>query len=205
MRIRSLIILSMVGAAALIGLVGGVAVFTQMAATKYLGLTEATNVARELADTIVFKPSAGTPSLLEQPESLEQFLEQQHRRSQRDFIVVDRNKAIIAHAADEEHKAGEKFDHDPGNEVGQTLEDGVPRRFVDPEEVNAILAVPIEQGEGTIVGAVLLEYDPVLNAAALRTNGLLWLVGLSTAAAMLVAAGCCLPVVRPFRSGVEGV
>ncbi|TIX08685.1 MAG: hypothetical protein E5V46_25135, partial [Mesorhizobium sp.] len=65
MRIRSQIILSMVGAAALIGLVGGVAVFTQMAATKYLGLTEATNVARELADTIVFEPSAGTPSLLE--------------------------------------------------------------------------------------------------------------------------------------------
>ncbi|RUW69635.1 hypothetical protein, partial [Mesorhizobium sp. M4B.F.Ca.ET.049.02.1.2] len=62
MRIRSLIILSMVGAAALIGAVGGVAVFTQMAATKYLGLTEATNVARELADTIVFKPSDGTAS-----------------------------------------------------------------------------------------------------------------------------------------------
>ncbi|TIL59650.1 MAG: hypothetical protein E5Y89_28405, partial [Mesorhizobium sp.] len=76
MRIRSQIILSMVGAAALIGLVGGVAVFTQMAATKYLGLTEATNVARELADTIVFEPSAGTPSLLEQPEVLKQFLEQ---------------------------------------------------------------------------------------------------------------------------------
>ncbi|RVD68937.1 hypothetical protein EN751_28705, partial [Mesorhizobium sp. M4A.F.Ca.ET.029.04.2.1] len=150
MRIRSQIILSMVGAAALIGLVGGVAVFTQMAATKYLGLTEATNVARELADTIVFEPSAGTPSLLEQPEVLKQFLEQQHRRSQRDFIVVDRNKVIVAHAADEEHKAGEKFDHDPGNEVGRTLQDGVPRKFIDPEEVNAILAVPIEHGEDTI-------------------------------------------------------
>ncbi|TIX35288.1 MAG: hypothetical protein E5V40_27165, partial [Mesorhizobium sp.] len=86
MRIRSLIILSMVGAAALIGAVGGVAVFTQMAATKYLGLTEATNVARELADTIVFKPSDGTPSLLERPEALNQFLELQHGRSQRDFV-----------------------------------------------------------------------------------------------------------------------
>ncbi|TGW05231.1 hypothetical protein EN788_48570, partial [Mesorhizobium sp. M2D.F.Ca.ET.145.01.1.1] len=129
MRIRSQIILSMVSAAALIGLVGGVAIFTQMTATKYLGLTEATNVARELADTIVFKPSDGTPSLLDRPEALTQFLEQQHRRARRDFIVVDRNKLIVAHAADEEHKAGDKFNHDPGNEVGQTLADGFPRKF----------------------------------------------------------------------------
>ncbi|MDX8433534.1 diguanylate cyclase [Mesorhizobium abyssinicae] len=203
MRIRSLIILSMVGAAALIGTVGGVAVFTQMAATKYLGLTEATNVARELADTIVFKPSDGTPSLLERPEALNQFLELQHGRSQRDFVVVDRNKVIVAHAADEEHKAGDKFEHDPGNEVGQTLEDGIPRKFVDPEEVNAILAVPIEQGGKTIVGAVLLEYDAVLNAAEQRTNSMLWLIGLSAVAAMLVAALFAWVLLSRFGSGLR--
>ena len=99
MRIRSQIILSMVSAAALIGLVGGVAIFTQIAATKYLGLTEATNVARELADTIVFKPSDGTPSLFERPDALKQFMEHQHRRMRRDFLVLDRNKTIVAHAA----------------------------------------------------------------------------------------------------------
>ncbi|TJW74874.1 MAG: cell wall metabolism sensor histidine kinase WalK, partial [Mesorhizobium sp.] len=203
MRIKSQIILSMVSAAALIGLVGGVAVFTQMTATRLLGLTEATNVARELADTIVFKPSDGTSPLLERPETLKQFLEQQHRRSQRDFIVVDRNKVIVAHAADEEHKAGEKFNHDPANEVGQTLQDGIPRRFIDPNELNAILAVPIEQGEDAIIGAVLLEYDPVVNASEQRTNGLLWLIGLSTAAAMLVAAGFAWVLLSRFGSGLK--
>ncbi|RUX22942.1 hypothetical protein EOA27_02085, partial [Mesorhizobium sp. M2A.F.Ca.ET.037.01.1.1] len=177
MRIKSLIIISMVSAAALIGLVGAVAVVTQVTAAKYLGLTEATNVARELADTIVFTPSDGSPSLLDRPDALKEYLEQQHRRARRDFIIVDRSKRIVAHAADEEHKTGETFDHDPGNEVGLTLQDGVPRRFVDPREGNAILAVPIEQNEDTIVGAVLLEYDPVLTAAEQRTNGLLWLVG----------------------------
>ena len=186
MRIRSQIILSMVSAAALIGLVGGVAIFTQIAATKYLGLTEATNVARELADTIVFKTSDGTPSLFERPDALKQFMEHQHRRMRRDFLVLDRNKNVVAHAADEEHKIGEKFDHDPGNEIGQTLEDGVPRKFVDPEEVNAILAVPIEYPEDTIIGAVLLEYDPVLHAAEERTNSLLWLVGLSANSSLLL-------------------
>lgn len=203
MRIKSQIILGMVSAAALIALVGGVAIFTQMAATRSLGLTEATNVARELADTIVFKSSEGTPSLFERPEALEQFLQHQHRRLQRDFLVVDRNKTIIAHAADEEHSVGEKFDHDPGNEVGLTLEDGNPRRFIDLNEANAILAVPIEYPEHTILGAVLLESDPVLHAAEQRTNGLLWLVGVSAAAAMLIAAGFAWVLLSRFRAGLS--
>jgi hypothetical protein len=203
-RIRSQIILSMVSAAALIGLVGGVAIFTQMTATKFLGLTEATNVARELADTIVFKPTAGAPSLLEQPAVLKQFLELEHRRSQRDFIIVDRNKVVVAHAADEEHKAGEKFDHDPGNEVGQTLADGIPRKFVDANEANAILAVPIEQGEDTIVGAVLLEYDRCCtrpNSAPMACSGWLASARLPPYWSRRALHGCCSAVSAP-ASGI---
>ncbi|RVD17812.1 MAG: diguanylate cyclase [Mesorhizobium sp.] len=202
MRIKSQIILSMVAAAALIALVGGVAIFTQKVATKSLGLTEATNVARELADTIVFKSTDGTLSLLERPEALKQFLLHQHRRLHRDFLVLDSSKTILAHAADEEHQVGDKFGHDPGNEIGQTLADGIPRRFVDPEEVNAMLAVPIENPEGAIIGAVLLEYNPVLQAAEQSTNSLLWLVGLSAAAAVLVAAGFAWQLLRRFSSGL---
>ncbi|RUU89384.1 diguanylate cyclase [Mesorhizobium sp. M7A.F.Ca.MR.176.00.0.0] len=202
MRIKSQIILSMVAAAALIALVGGVAIFTQKVATKSLGLTEATNVARELADTIVFKSTDGTLSLLERPEVLKQFLLHQHRRLHRDFLVLDSSKTILAHAADEEHQVGDKFGHDPGNEIGQTLADGIPRRFVDPEEVNAMLAVPIENPEGAIIGAVLLEYDPVLQAAEQSTNSLLWLVGLSAAAAVLVAVGFAWQLLRRFSSGL---
>ncbi|PZV39609.1 sensor domain-containing diguanylate cyclase [Mesorhizobium kowhaii] len=203
MRIKSLIILSMTSAAALIGLVGGLAIFTQMAATKSLGLTEATNVARELADTIVFKSSDGSPSLFERPDALREFLELQHHRSLRDFLVVDPNKILLAHAADEEHKTGEKFDHDPGNEVGQTLADGIPRKFSDAHEANDILAVAIEHPKDTIVGAVLLEYDPLLRAAEQRTNSMLWLVGLGAAAAVLVAAAFAWGLLRRFGAGLS--
>jgi diguanylate cyclase (GGDEF)-like protein/PAS domain S-box-containing protein len=203
LRIKSQIILSMVSASALIGLVGGVAIFTQIAATATLGFTEATNVARELADTIVFKSSDGSPSLFERPDALHEFLELQHRRSLRDFVIVDRNKVVLAHAADEEHRIGEKFDHDPANEVGQTLDDGVPRRFADAHELNQILAVPIEHPQGTIIGAVLLEYDPLLRAAEQRTNNVLWLIGLSAVAAMLVAAGFAWMLLRRFGAGLS--
>ncbi|TIU04399.1 MAG: hypothetical protein E5W39_12520, partial [Mesorhizobium sp.] len=123
MRIKSQIIVSMVAASALIGLVGGVAIFIQMAAIRSLGLTEAANVAQELANTIVFKSSDGAPSLFERPDALREFLEHQHHGLRRDFLVVDRNKILLAHASDEDHNIGDKFDHDPGNEVGKTLED----------------------------------------------------------------------------------
>ncbi|MGX9145679.1 hypothetical protein [Mesorhizobium sp. 128a] len=55
-------------------------------------------------------------------EALKQFMEHQHRRIRRDFLVLERNKNVVANAADEEHKIGEKFEHDPRNEIGQTLE-----------------------------------------------------------------------------------
>jgi hypothetical protein len=32
----------------------------------------------------------------------------------RDFVIADRNKMVVAHAADGEYHLGEKFDHDPG-------------------------------------------------------------------------------------------
>ncbi|MGX9576822.1 diguanylate cyclase [Mesorhizobium sp. f-mel] len=203
MRIKSQIILSMVAASALIGLVGGVAIFTQMAAIRSLGLTEAANVAQELANTIVFKSSDGAPSLFERPDALREFLEHQHHDSRRDFLVVNRNKVLLAHASDEDHNIGDKFDHDAGNEVGQTLEDGVRRRFTDSHEANDMLVLPIEHPEDTIIGAVLLEYDPLLSDAERRTSNMLWLVGISAAAAMLVAAGFAAALLRRFGAGLS--
>lgn len=205
MRIKSQILLSMMAAAALIGVVGGVAIFTQMAAIRALGLTEATNVARELANTIVFRSSDGVPSLFDRPDALREFLEHQHHGSRRDFLIVDRNKVLLAHASDEDHKVGDKFDHDAGDEVGQTLKDGISRRFEDAHEANDMLVVPIEHPEDTIIGAVLLEYDPLLGDAERRTSNMLWLVGLSATAAMLVAAGFAAVLLRRFGTGLSGM
>jgi hypothetical protein len=53
-------------------------------------------------------------ALIERPDALREFLELQHHRSVRDFVIVDRNRMVVAHAAGEKYALGEKFDHDPG-------------------------------------------------------------------------------------------
>lgn len=65
--------------------------------------------------------------------------------------------------------------------------------------------MPIKDAPGKIVGAVLFEYTPLLRAAHLRTNNMLWLVGLSTAAAVLISALSAFLLLRGFGAGLSGL
>ncbi|TGR89197.1 methyl-accepting chemotaxis protein, partial [Mesorhizobium sp. M2E.F.Ca.ET.209.01.1.1] len=58
---------------------------------------------------------------------------------------------------------------------------------------------------GQIVGAVLFEYTPLLRAAQDRTNAMLWLVGLCTAAAMLIAAFSAVLLLNRFGAGLSSL
>lgn len=208
-RIKTQIIVTALSAAALIALVGGVAIYSQMAQTRSVALTEATSVARQLAATIAFRASDVPRTLLERPEALQEFVTAQHARSKRDFVVVDRNEIVLADIAGEEQNIGTRFDHDLGHEVRQTIQDGIPREFIEisddmPEGVD-LIAVPVEEVPGTISGAVLLEYTPLLREAQRRTNSMLWLVGLCTAAAVSIAAASAFLLLRAFSAGFSGL
>ncbi|TGV54546.1 hypothetical protein EN792_076675, partial [Mesorhizobium sp. M00.F.Ca.ET.149.01.1.1] len=73
-----------------------------------------------------------------------------------------------------------------------------------PEPIN-LVAVPIESAPGQIVGAVLFEYTPLLRAAQDRTNAMLWLVGLCTAAAMLIAAFSAVLLLNRFGAVISSI
>lgn len=209
MRIKTQIIATLLSAAALIGLVGGIAIVSQMSLTRSSALAEATSVARQLAAAIAFKAADTPRPLFERPEALREFVTSQHIGSKRDLVVVDRGKIILADVPGEEQNIGTAFDHDRGNEVGRTLDDGEPRDFVessaDVSEAINLVAVPIKDAPGKIVGAVLFEYTPLLRAAHLRTNNMLWLVGLSTAAAVLISALSAFLLLRGFGAGLSGL
>jgi hypothetical protein len=79
-RIKSQIIVSVLGATALIGLVGAAAVLTQQRLAEAHAVTEATNVSRQFAQTIAFRSSDGQSSLFDRPEALRQFV-QHHQKS----------------------------------------------------------------------------------------------------------------------------
>lgn len=209
MRLKSQIITCVLGAAALIGLVGAVAVFAEMRLNEAQAVTEATNVSRQFAQTIAFKPSDRQGSLFDRPAVLREFVELHHLRSNRDFIVVDRNKVILADSSDEERIVGRPFEEDLNNEVGLTMQDGVSRHFREfnpnAEEAHELVVVPIESAPGAVVGAVLLEYAPVLAAVQENASALRWIVGLSTAAAMLAAVGLLVVLLRRFNAGLSGL
>ncbi|MBA1145056.1 diguanylate cyclase [Mesorhizobium neociceri] len=209
MRIKTQIIATLLSAAALIGLVGGIAIVSEMTLAKSAAVAEATSVGRQLAETIAFKASDAPQSLFERPVALREFVGLQHSRSKRDLVVVDRNKVVLADIPGEEANVGTRFDHDRGNEIGLAIEDGVPRNFVEDsgdvaEPIN-LVAVPIEDASGVRTGAVLFEYTPLLRAAQIRTNNMLWLVGLCTAAAMLIAAVSTFLLLRGFDAGLSGL
>lgn len=209
MRIRTQIIVTLLSAAALIGLVGGIAIVSQMSLTRSAALAEATSVGRQLAEAIAFKASDAPRPLFERPDALRDFVASQHGRSKRDLVVVDRDQVILADVPGEEQNVGKPFEHDRGNEIGRTLDDGEPRYFVedsaDVSEPINLVAVPIEAAPDKIVGAVLFEYTPLIHAAQNRTNEMLWLVGLSTAAAMLIAALSAFLLLGRFSAGLSGL
>ena len=209
MRIRTQIIATLSSAAALIGLVGGIAIFSHVALTRSIVLAEAADVGRQLAETIAFKAPDTPGALFERPAALREFVRLQHAGSKRDLVVVDRNKVVLADVPGEEQNLGKTFDHDAGNEIGRTMIDGEPRAFVenskDVSRPTNLVAVPIEDSPGKIVGAVLFEYTPLLAAAQERTDKLLLLVGLSTLVAVLIAAISGFLLLRGFGAGLSGL
>ncbi|MER9304628.1 diguanylate cyclase [Mesorhizobium sp. M0293] len=209
MRIKTQIITALSSAVALIGLVGGIAIVSQISLTRSGALAEATSVARQLAAAIAFKAADTPRPLFERPEALREFVTSQHSGSKRDLVVVDRGKIILADIPGEEQNVGTAFDHDRGNEVGRTLDDGEPRDFVessaDVSEAINLVAVPIKDAADQTVGAVLFEYTPLLRAAQERTNNVLWLVGLCTAAAVLLSALSAFLLLRGFGAGLSGL
>lgn len=209
MRIRTQIIITVARAAVLIGSVGAVGIYAHIALSKSLALTETINVARQLAETIVFKTSDAPRPLLERPEALREFVVAQHRDSKRDLIVVDRNKIILADIPGEEQNIGAPFNHDGGNEVSLTMQDGLPREFVEtsidmPAGVN-LVAVPLEYPPGQIAGAVVLEYTKLLQETRQRAGEAIWWVALSATIAATIAAISALLLMRGFNAGMSSL
>src|SRR5262249_12617911 len=101
---------------------------------------------------------------------------------------------------------GQKFNEDAGKQLDLVFQDGAPRHFAevgrDGHEGDELLAVPLEYPSGTILGALLLEYEPVLEAAQDRASGMTWLVRLCTVVAMLRAAAAAGFLLRRFSVGL---
>ncbi|WP_392532729.1 ATP-binding protein [Nostoc sp. C117] len=168
MKISQKLILGILGMATLSGIIGAISANQQLKIAKYLAEQEAEEVAGLLGYFVSHE--------LEQHEirsqdlilaHLQEHVESLHKKRQRDLEIVDRNKIILADVVTAD--IGTRLDSDRNNEVGKTIDDGIPRTYVEisPEYPKGIqlIAVAFKTSNHQTMGAVILEYTPLYKAA----------------------------------------
>ncbi len=145
--------------ALLVAVVGALAVNRQQAAAMVGATKEAEDVARVVSFLL-------TPDTNRFPgSSIQEIVARLHQSQGRDLSVMDINQRILADAVPNE--IGQKFSHDPNDEVGRTIKDRKVRTFVekstDYSKGIKQVVVPVESGSGQVIGAVVVEYTPFYN------------------------------------------
>lgn len=168
MTIKQKVIYGFVSIAILMAVLGAIRIYRQVKFSKEHAITHAEISARVFALSIAREE--GETNILPiytNPQNLQEYVKDFHEIVKLDLVVVDRNKKILADAIS--HNGGTIFDHDQGNEVGQTIQDGVARTFIEksPDYPKGIkqLVIPFKSEQGETLGAVIIEYTPFYREA----------------------------------------
>ena len=170
MDVRHKLLGAFLAAAALVAATGAIVLHADSASAARAAVTAAEQMAGGAAKDIALglpTARAGQTSvpLFYNPEALASYLDRLHQNQNRDIVVVDRFKRILADAAPED--VGETFTEDSGDEVTHTIEDGKPRIFVehgdDSPKPMLQVVVPVTGPANIVKGAVILEYTQLYN------------------------------------------
>ncbi|MFN6464876.1 MAG: ATP-binding protein [Nostoc sp. DedVER02] len=168
MKISQKLTSGILGMATLSVMIGAMSAYQQVKIAKYLAQQEAEEVAGLLgyfvSHEFEYHEMRSREEMLAQ---LQEHIQSLHKQRQRDLEIVDRNKIILADVVTED--IGTRLNRDRNNEVGKTIQDGITRTYVEasPEYPQGIqlLAVPFKNNKGETIGAVILEYTPLYEAA----------------------------------------
>ncbi|MBN3884899.1 MAG: ATP-binding protein [Nostoc sp.] len=168
MKISQKLILGVLGMATLSGIIAAISAHQQLKIAKYLAQQEAEEVAGLLGYFVSYELEYHKMrSREEMLAHLQEHVQALHKQRQRDLEIVDRNKIILADVVAED--IGTRLDHDRNNEVGKTIQDGIPRTYVEtsseyPKGIQ-LIAVAFKTTNSKTFGAVILEYTPLYKAA----------------------------------------
>ncbi|GAA2657708.1 putative bifunctional diguanylate cyclase/phosphodiesterase [Paractinoplanes durhamensis] len=178
MDVRRKLLGAFLVAAALVAATGGVVLHADRTAAEQAAVSEAEQVARGIAKDVAFGLPADTDGehpapLLYDESALELYLNRLHDLQQRDIVVIDQNKNILADAVPE--NIGTRFEEDRGGEVTATIDDQKPRIFIEqsadyPEGIQQVV-VPLIGVAGAVKGAIVLEYTPLYDQMVAATSG----------------------------------
>ncbi|MEH2318890.1 sensor histidine kinase [Nostoc sp.] len=168
MKISQKLISGILGMVTLSGMIGAINAHQQLKIAKYLAQQEAEEVAGLLGYFVSHEFQYHEMRSRDQIiADLQNHVQALHKQHQRDLEIVDRNKIILADVVAED--IGTRLDRDRNNEVGKTIHDGIPRTYVEtsseyPKGIQ-LIAVAFKTSNGEIIGAVILEYTPLYEAA----------------------------------------
>lgn len=101
--------------------------------------------------------------LFNQPDVLQEYVEDISDQTRRDLVIVDKQRVILADTFVQ--NVGTKFMHDDGDEVAKAIADGQMHTFVEtssdyPAGLSQTV-IPLKETDGDIVGAIILSSSQI--------------------------------------------
>lgn len=187
MKIAQKLVGSFIGVSLLTGMVGAVGIIQNHRIAETLAIVEAEHVAQSISTAISYH--ATTHGEVVFSDELQPYVRLLHELQQRDIEVVNQQKKIVADVFVED--IGTTFTHDTGNEVRQTMQDGITRSFLEksddyPEGVRLIV-VPLRDHQNKIAGAVILEWSSIYKSAIAEAQPIVLVIGFTSIGCVLLA------------------
>jgi signal transduction histidine kinase len=189
MKIAHKLVGSFIGVSLLTFVVGAVAIAQSRKMAESLAILEAKHVAQMLATSIAEDLYGEDLSPEVAAESLQSYVTLLHHKQNRDSVVVNLQKKILAHPHPQD--IGTVFDDDQGKEVNQTLQDGKVRTFLTQESYHGqtaqMMVVPLYKDASTIDGAVILEYSSMYAEAISFARPTIVIIGVTSLGCVTLA------------------
>ncbi|BBD67345.1 integral membrane sensor signal transduction histidine kinase [Nostoc commune NIES-4072] len=190
MKISQKLVGSFVSVSLLTSVVGGVAITQSQKIAEKLAIAEAEHVAQVLAVSIAHDAYYDKKSItLEDSDELQHYVNLLHDLQKRDLVVVNRQKQILADAVPE--NVGTIFEHDQGNEIYQTIQDGNLRSFleksVDYPQGIKLIVTPLKNEQNQINGAVILEWSSLYDEAIAQARPTMIVISITSLSCIILA------------------
>jgi diguanylate cyclase (GGDEF)-like protein len=185
--IKGKLILAFTAVSLLTVLIAFIAIGQNSDTAEAAALVEAEHMARSFAYT-------GLDDVISKnPQFLANYVKGLTSIYKRDITIVDPNRIRVADS--EAADVGIAYAYDKNNEVAHTLNDGIPRHFVEvsplfPSGTKQVV-VPIRKdsskADSPIIGAVIFEYGPIYDELTAITKSKSRLIALAAVLAALIA------------------
>ncbi len=200
MKIRPKLLCSFLAFAGFMSVLALLAFLHELSSAKRAAIHEGEQLAAAIADSINFDRGNSAPSLFHSTQ-LQQYVTSMHNKWGRDVFILDLNKRILADADPAEV---ENLFNDPSGSVDATLQDGIPRTFVETIGDKNIrqVVIRLQDENRRSIGGIILEYSssymdimaPTRQSFALLIGTGLGCLGLATAFAVWLAKHIARPL-----------